>query len=58
MDGYAVMGRLYALAGRGTLIANAGHLATFQRAQIAHDIRSPIAVSNYTKPKHGNSPPE
>ena len=50
------MRRLYALAGCGSLIAYSDDLATFQRAQIAHDIRTPIAVPDDTKPKHRNSP--
>jgi hypothetical protein len=50
--------RLYALAGSGSLIADSDDLAAFQVAQIAHDIWSPIAVTDNAKPKHKNSPSE
>ncbi len=46
------MRRRYALAGCGSLIAYSDDLATFQGAQIAHDIRTPIAVPDDTKSKH------
>src|SRR5208282_3438350 len=58
MDRDPGMRRLYAFAGCRSLIANADDLATFQCAQIAHDIRPPIAIADNAKTKHRSSPHE
>src|SRR5215510_13339059 len=34
------------------LIADENHFRVFMRVEIAHDIRSPIAVANYTDANH------
>ena len=52
MDRDSRICRLYALAGRGSLIADPDDLAAFQGAQIAHNIRPPITVADNTKPNH------
>jgi hypothetical protein len=48
------MRRLYALSRRRRLVAYSDHLATFEAAQIAHDIRPPIPVADDAKLDHGN----
>ena len=47
------MRRLYALSRRRRLVAYSDHLATFEAAQIAHDIRPPIPVADDAKLDHG-----
>ena len=53
---YPGIGGLNPLPGRRTLVANPHHLATLQPAEVPNDVRSPIAVPNYTNFKHRNSP--
>src|ERR1700676_1672831 len=56
MDRNPGIRRQYAFAGGGSLIADPDDLATFQSAQIAHNIGPPVAVTDDTKPNHKIAP--